>query len=90
MNRSETVLKEFAHLQRKAHVVEDLEFLSIYFTAITLSMTFSHFIGDVPQTTVQGRLYMTVQHTLYLYFGWVGAFAEFGAVLFLQRLRPPS
>jgi hypothetical protein len=71
-------------------------FISIYLTAITLSMTFCHLL-EMPRKLRYGEgLYMAVQHTLYLYFAWVGAFAEVGAVLllivlsFLVRKRQPG
>lgn len=57
-----------------------LQFTSLVLTALTLSLTFSHLL-EMPQKLQYGpQLYMTVQHTLYLYFAWVGAFVEMGAV----------
>jgi hypothetical protein len=48
-------------------------FASIYLTAITLSLTFSHLL-EMPRKLNYGQeLYMAVQHTLYLYFALVGA-----------------
>src|SRR6185312_1033210 len=71
-------------------------FASIYLTAITLSLTFSHLL-EMPQKLNYGQeLYMAVQHTSYLYFALVGAPAELGAVLcvgvlcFLVRPRGRS
>jgi hypothetical protein len=71
-------------------------FVSIYLTAITLSLTFSHML-EMPRKLQYGqRLYMDVQHTLYLYFAYVGAPAETGAVFclcvlcFLLRRRKRS
>jgi len=58
-------------------------FTSIYLTAITLSLTFCHLL-EMPRKMQYGEeLYMNVQHSLYLYFAWVGAFSEVSAVLFL-------
>jgi hypothetical protein len=47
-------------------------FISIYLTAITLSLTFSHLLEMPRQLEYGQELYMAVQHTLYLYFAWVG------------------
>jgi hypothetical protein len=61
-------------------------FVSIYLTAITLALTFSHLL-EMPRKLRYGQdLYMAVQHTLYLYFALVGAPAELGAVLSLGVL----
>lgn len=61
-------------------------FTSIYLTALTLSLTFCHLL-ETPRKMQYGEaLYMAVQHSLYLYFAWVGAFAEVGAVVFLVVL----
>lgn len=61
-------------------------FVSIYLTAITLSLTFCHLL-EMPRKMQYGEaLYMAVQHSLYLYFAWIGAFAEVSAVLFLVVL----
>jgi hypothetical protein len=58
-------------------------FAAIYLTALTLSLTFCHLL-EMPRKMQYGeRLYVAVQHSLYLYFAWVGAFAEVGAVVFL-------
>ena len=58
-------------------------FISIYLTALTLSLTFCHLLEMPRKMQYDEGLYMAVQHTLYLYFAWVGAFAEVGAVAFL-------
>jgi len=61
-------------------------FASIYLTAITLSLTFSHPL-EMPQKLNYGQeLYIAVQHTSYLFFALVGAPAELGAVLCLGVL----
>jgi hypothetical protein len=61
-------------------------FIAIYLTALTLSMTFSHLL-EMPQKMQYGEaLYLAVQHSLYLYFAWVGAIAEMGAVVALGVL----
>ena len=61
-------------------------FASIYLTAITLSLTFSHLL-EMPRKLAWGpELYRDVQHTLYLYFAIVGAPAESGAILCLAVL----
>ncbi len=61
-------------------------FISMYLTAITLSLTFCHLL-EMPRKVQYGEaLYMAIQHSLYLYFAWVGAFAEVGAVVFLVVL----
>ena len=71
-------------------------FVCIYLTAITLSLTFSHFLEMPQKFKYDQNLYMAVQHTLYPYFAWVGAPAEMGAVVllivlcFLVRGRKPS
>jgi hypothetical protein len=55
-------------------------FTTIYLTALTLSLTFCHLL-EMPRKMQYGEgLYMAVQHSLYLYFAWVGAFAEVAAV----------
>jgi hypothetical protein len=61
-------------------------FASIYLTAITLSLTFSHLLEMPRKLNYEQELYMAVQHTLYLYFALVGATAELGAVLCLGVL----
>ncbi len=61
-------------------------FVSLYLTAITLALTFAHLL-EMPQKMQYGEaLYLSVQHSLYLYFAWVGAFAESGAVIALIAL----
>lgn len=61
-------------------------FISIYLTALTLSLTFCHLL-EMPRKMQYGEaLYMAVQHSLYLYFAWVGAIAEVGAVVSLTVL----
>ena len=71
-------------------------FVCIYLTAITLSLTFSHLLEMPQKFKYDQNLYMAVQHTLYFYYGWVGAPAELGAVAalivlcFLVRGRKPS
>ena len=63
-----------------------LQFTSLLLTALTLSLTFSHLL-EMPRKLKYGpELYMAVQHTLYLYFAWVGAFAEVGAACALLWL----
>lgn len=61
-------------------------FASVYLTAITLSLTFSHLLEMPRKLTYGQELYMSVQHTLYFYFALVGAPAELGAVLCLGVL----
>jgi hypothetical protein len=71
-------------------------FVCIYLTAITLSLTFSHLLEMPQKFKYDQNLYMAVQHTLYFYYGWVGAPVELGAVAllivlcFLVRGRKPS
>jgi hypothetical protein len=61
-------------------------FAAIYLTALTLSLTFCHLL-EMPRKMQYGEaLYMTLQHSLYPYFAWVGAFAELGAVACLVVL----
>ncbi len=61
-------------------------FVSFYLTALTLSLTFCHLL-EMPRKMQYGEaLYMAVQRSLYLYFAWVGGFAEVGAVVFLVGL----
>lgn len=65
-------------------------FLGVYLTALTLSLTFLSSAGDAPEDAVRQKLYMAVQHSLYLYFAYVGAIAEVGAIvvlIVLCRLR---
>jgi hypothetical protein len=58
-------------------------FAGIYLTALTMSLTVAHLL-EMPRKMQYGEaLYMAVQHSLYLYFAWVGAIAEVGAVLVL-------
>ncbi|MGE5646594.1 MAG: hypothetical protein ACM336_12460 [Acidobacteriota bacterium] len=55
-------------------------FVAIYLTALTLSLTFCHLL-EMPRKLQYGEaLYRAVQHSLYLFFAWVGALAEIGAV----------
>jgi hypothetical protein len=61
-------------------------FASIYLTAITLSLTFSHLLEMPRKLNYDQELCRSVQHTLYLYFAVVGAPAELGAVLCLGVL----
>jgi hypothetical protein len=61
-------------------------FVSIYLTALTLSLTFAHLLEMPRKLQWSGALYMAVQHSLYLFFAWVGAFAEVSAVVFLVVL----
>jgi len=61
-------------------------FAAIYLAAPTLSLTFCHLL-EMPRKMRYGEgLYMAVQHSLYPYFAWVGAFAEVGAVACLVVL----
>lgn len=61
-------------------------FASMYLSAITLALTFCHLL-EMPRKMQYGEaLYMAVQHSLYLHFAWVGAFAEVGAVVSLVVL----
>jgi hypothetical protein len=58
----------------------------MYLTAITLALTFCHLL-EMPGKMQYGEaLYTAVQHSLYLHFAWVGAFAEIGAVFSLVVL----
>lgn len=61
-------------------------FVAICLTALTLSLTFCHLLEMPPKMQYGEGLYMTVQHSLYQYFAWVGAFAEVGAVACLVVL----
>ena len=61
-------------------------FAAIYLTALTLSLTFCHLLEMPRKMQYSEGLYMAVQHSLYLYFAWVGAFAEVGAVACLVLL----
>jgi hypothetical protein len=61
-------------------------FVSLYLTAMTLSLTCSPLL-EMPRKLPYGPdLYRAVQHTLYFYFALVGAPAEVGAVLSLGVL----
>jgi len=55
-------------------------FIAICLTALTLSLTFCHLLEMPRKLQYDEALYLAVQHSLYLYFAWVGAFAELGAV----------
>lgn len=58
-------------------------FIAIYLTALTLSLTFSHLL-EMPRKMQYGEaLYRDVQHSLYLYYAYVGAVADVGAVVSL-------
>jgi hypothetical protein len=61
-------------------------FAAIYLTALTLSLTFCHLLEMPRKMQYDEGLYMAVQHSLYLYFAWMGAFAELGAVACLLVL----
>lgn len=73
-----------------------LRFIGIYLTAITLSLTFAHLLEMPQKMQYSAGLYRAVQHSLYLYFAWVGAIAEIGAVgslcavSILARRRGPA
>ena len=58
-------------------------FAGIYLTAITLSLTFCHLLEMPGKMKYDEALYMSVQHSLYFHFAWVGAVAEVGAVVSL-------
>jgi hypothetical protein len=62
------------------------QFVTVYLTALTLSLTFCHLLEMPRKMQYDEGLYMAVQRSLYLYFAWVGAFAEMGAVIFLVVL----
>lgn len=59
------------------------QFIAIYLTAVTLSMTFAHLLEMPRKMQYDQSLYRAVQHSLYLYFAWVGSIAEVAAVIFL-------
>src|SRR5262249_51704129 len=61
-------------------------FAAIYLAAPTLSLTFCHLLEMSRKMRYGEGLYMAVQHSLYPYFAWVGAFAEVGAVACLVVL----
>ncbi|HWQ52139.1 MAG TPA: hypothetical protein VN442_00545 [Bryobacteraceae bacterium] len=61
-------------------------FIGIYLTALTLSLTFCHLLEMPRKMLYDEALYMAVQHSLYLYFAWVGAIVEVGAVISLTAL----
>jgi hypothetical protein len=63
--------------------LKSLRFLSIYLTALTMSLTFCHLLELRPKMRYEEGMYLAVQHSLYRYFAPVGAFAEVGAVLCL-------
>jgi hypothetical protein len=58
-------------------------FVTLYLTALTLSLTFCHLLQMPRKMCYDDALYITVQHSLYLYFAYVGALTEVGAVVFL-------
>ena len=61
-------------------------FLGVYLTALTLSLTFCHLLEMPRKMQYDEKLYMAVQHSLYLYFAYVGAVAEVGAIVVLMVL----
>ena len=65
-------------------------FAAIYLTALTLSLTFCHLLEMPRKMQYSEGLYMAVQHSLYPYFAWVGAFAEVGAASLPGRPLHPT
>jgi len=72
-------------------------FLTLLLTALTLGMSLSHMLELQPKMQYDGQLYITIQNTLYQYFGLpVGGVIEIGAVVtasvlvYLVRTREPS
>jgi len=59
------------------------QFIAIYLTALTLSITFAHLLEMPRKMQYDQSLYVAMQHSLYLYFAWVGSIAEVSAVVFL-------
>lgn len=56
-------------------------FITILLTALTMGLLFCHALEMPPKMQYDGALYVTIQKTLYQYFGPpVGAFLEIGAL----------
>lgn len=56
-------------------------FLSILLVALTLGMAFAHVLELGPKAGYPPSLYITLQNSLYYWFGTVGAIIDLGAVI---------
>lgn len=77
--------------------VKTWRFLTVLLTALTMGMLFCHALEMIPKMQYDGALYVTIQNTLYRFFGPpVGGFIEMGALLgslvltVLVRKRRPA
>lgn len=56
-------------------------FITLLLAALLMGTTFGHTLEMPMKMQVDGPLWMTFQHTLYLYFAYVGGPVEAGAIL---------
>jgi len=61
-------------------------FITLILVALLLGTTFGHALEMPMKMNVDGRLWMTFQHTLYRYFAYIGAPIEIGAIISLGIL----
>lgn len=61
-------------------------FITLVLVALLLGTTFGHALEMPMKMNVDGRLWMTFQHTLYPYFAYIGAPVEIGSILSLGIL----
>jgi hypothetical protein len=56
-------------------------FITLVLVALLLGTMFGHALEMPMKMNVDGRLWMTFQHTLYPYFAYIGAPIEIGAII---------
>jgi hypothetical protein len=61
-------------------------FITLVLVALLLGTTFGHALEMPMKMNVDGRLWLTFQHTLYPYFAYIGAPVEIGAIISLGIL----
>jgi hypothetical protein len=79
-------------------VLKTLRFITLILVGLWMGLEFSHTLEFPSKMQYDGQLYMTVQNTLYQYFGapgpgaivTVGAFVSTISLLFLVRKRHPA
>ena len=79
-------------------ILKTLRFITLLLVALWMGLEFSHTLELPPKVQYDGRLYVTIQNTLYQYFGapgpgaivTVGALVSAIALLLLVRKRRPA